>query len=66
MPESVKESLGESLAVETPNDTRVLNALLSDQFAGKLETLAKAKGDTNLVGIITARTEDYRQKPKSN
>ena len=30
MPESVKEAL----EVETPSDTRVLNALLSDQFAG--------------------------------
>jgi tetratricopeptide (TPR) repeat protein len=28
--------------------------------------LAKARGDTNLVGIINARMEDYRQKPKSN
>jgi Rps23 Pro-64 3,4-dihydroxylase Tpa1-like proline 4-hydroxylase len=39
MPESVKESP----AVETASDIRVLNALLSDQFAGKLEALAAAK-----------------------
>src|ERR1700741_1317682 len=41
MPESVKEHV----AVETTNDIRVLNALLSDQFAGKLEDLAKAKAE---------------------
>jgi hypothetical protein len=41
MPESVKEPV----AVETTHDNRVLNALLSDQFAGKLEDLAKAKAE---------------------
>jgi hypothetical protein len=41
MPESVKESP----AVETASDIRVLNALLSDQFAGKLEALARAKAE---------------------
>jgi len=41
MPESVKESP----AVETASDIRVLNALLSDQFAVKLEALAKASAE---------------------
>jgi hypothetical protein len=41
MPESVKEAL----TIENASDTRVLNALLSDQFAGKLEDLAKAKAE---------------------
>ena len=35
----------ESVQVETRNDTRVMNELLSDQFAGKLETLAQAKAE---------------------
>ena len=39
MPESVKESP----AVETASDSRVLNALLSDQFAGKLEALSESQ-----------------------
>src|SRR6202161_3234547 len=35
--------MSNSVQVEIPNETRVLNALLSDQFAGKLEALAQAK-----------------------
>ena len=35
----------ESVQVETRNDIRVMNELLSDQFAGKLETLAQAKAE---------------------
>ena len=42
MPESVKDALER---LETPSDTRVMNALLSDQFAGKLEALAQAKAE---------------------
>jgi tetratricopeptide (TPR) repeat protein len=34
--------------------------------AGKAFDLAKARGDTNLMGVIKARMEDYRPKPKSN
>jgi Rps23 Pro-64 3,4-dihydroxylase Tpa1-like proline 4-hydroxylase len=33
----------ESLQVETPSNPRVLNALLSDEFAGKLDLLARTK-----------------------
>jgi Rps23 Pro-64 3,4-dihydroxylase Tpa1-like proline 4-hydroxylase len=39
MPEAVQRS------VDTIDDTRVLNELLSDQFAGTLETLALAKAE---------------------
>jgi Rps23 Pro-64 3,4-dihydroxylase Tpa1-like proline 4-hydroxylase len=41
MPESVKEPV----LVESANDTRVLNVLLSSQFCGKLEDLAGAKAE---------------------
>jgi Rps23 Pro-64 3,4-dihydroxylase Tpa1-like proline 4-hydroxylase len=37
--------MSNSVQVEIPNETRVLNALLSDQFAGKLEALAQAKAE---------------------
>ncbi len=46
MPESVKELVHGGLThVEAPNDTRVLNQLLSGPFVGKLETLAQAKAE---------------------
>ena len=38
----------------------------SQHTAFKISELAKARGDTILVGVIKARMEDYRQKSKSN
>jgi Rps23 Pro-64 3,4-dihydroxylase Tpa1-like proline 4-hydroxylase len=37
--------MANSVQVEIPNETRVLDALLSDQFTGKLEALGQAKAE---------------------